>query len=557
MSVPSGLMEPERTRRPPFARFALERRGVLLIAGFIAGTLLLRLPTFFEPPWHSDEGIFQAVAYRVATGGQLYVDAWEAKPPLFLYIYVGLIELFGTGVLPLRFATALSAIGSELAVFAIARRFMPQRQALLAAVLLAFLLAVPFWEGNLAVADTFVLLPASVAVLCFLNVEREDEAKQDMRSALLAGLLFGAAFLIRPTSAVVPAALVLWRLTSARPWFVPGLAAGVGAAAVVLPVVLAFALFGSFAWFWDANVGFFFEYVPSGQELPFHERPVILAPALITVIALVWHRRRGERPRWSLPALWLTFTLSAALLTGRPYSHYMLQIMPPLALVTALVAPHIRVSWRPRLQQAPGLTIAVAIAVLWLAVVIPAFKGNLVAMRYAKAEDYYGNFAMWATGLKSTESYNDYFDRRVNLTNHLDETLEGLKAQGEKVYIWGEIPWLYPLAESQPATRYMTSFYVLLISYLDVELSDTLTAADPRFIVVLGDVWPGTRDDSGVLKWRYRNATRAVNALIARRYEQVAIVGRARVFQRTEERPLVSADAVWQGDSPTDKAQAP
>ena len=88
----------------------------------------MRLPSFFEPPWHTDEGIFQAVAQKVANGGELYTDAWESKPPLFLYIYVASIELFGAGVLPIRIAAALAAFVTEVATYGIARRYLDTRR---------------------------------------------------------------------------------------------------------------------------------------------------------------------------------------------------------------------------------------------------------------------------------------------------------------------------------------------------------------------------------------------------------------------------------------------
>src|SRR5690348_13878304 len=53
----------------------------LILLGFVVFTVFVRLPTFFEPPWHTDEGIFQAVAQKVANGGEIYADAWESKPP--------------------------------------------------------------------------------------------------------------------------------------------------------------------------------------------------------------------------------------------------------------------------------------------------------------------------------------------------------------------------------------------------------------------------------------------------------------------------------------------
>ncbi|HLF71849.1 MAG TPA: glycosyltransferase family 39 protein [Dehalococcoidia bacterium] len=606
----------------------------------------------------TDEGIFAAVAERVLHGGTLYADAWESKPPLFIYIYVGLIKLFGAGVLPLRIAAAVSAIGSELALYGVARTMMGRKAALWATAALALLIGVPFWEGNLALADTFTLLPSTLGVLCALRSASNNGARSPYEylrvsgSAsgsrlaplgrreystlllVLAGSMFGLAFLIRQTAAVVALGVVLWWLLSGREWLRPAVTMALGSALVVLPVVAGFAVFGSFHWFLNANIGFFFRYIPSGEQIPIYERPLIVLPALVTIGALFLHRRRGETPRWGLPALWLTLTLAAAMLTGRPYPHYFLNVFPPLALLIVMIAPRLRLSWRPersataalaiaasvalrrrqgaaeprsvqpasagsgaspdlqsqarwalpalwltltlatamltgrpyphyflivfpplallvvilasqaslawrpRRLDAPALAIAASIALLWVAVVAPEF-GNPYAFRYSKVENYYPNFAAWAAGAKSDDAYERYFDERVPMTEKLGATLKRLGAGNQEVYIWGETPWSYALSGSMPATAYTTSFYVLLIPDLDTELWNTLLAADPRFIVMLNDAWPRYHDDTGVMQTRYQRSVHALNSLIAMRYEQVAVVGRAHIFQRTADRPLV------------------
>ncbi len=514
-------------------------RTILLVAGFAIATLILRLPSFFEPPWHTDEGIFEAVAQRVATGGRLYADAWESKPPLFLYTYVGIIKVFGAGVLPLRIVSAFAALITELAVFSIGLRFMSRRAALIAASLLAVCLAVPFWEGNLALTETFAQVPTSLAVLCALK-GIDPDGRAGTRWLLSAGVFFGIAVLVRQTTGLVALGFVLWLMLSGRDWLGAAWKLALGAAAIVLPILAAFALFGSWHWFWDANVGFFFAYVPSGQQLPFQYRPLIVLPFFVTLIALFVYHRRGESPSWGLPMLWLTLTLAGALLTGRPYSHYFLQVFPPLVLLVMLIATNLSWQWRPRWSQLPALAVAVTLAMLWMGVVRPEFNGNVLALQLNQQQrGYYTNFAEYAVGSKSRNEYEDFFDKRVLLTRRLDQTLLRLGGRGAGVYVWGEYPWVYPLADTKPVTPYMTSFYTLLIPELDGRLESTLAAANPRFIVVLNDVWPQYPDDTGVLQRRYATSTRGINRLLAARYNEVASVGRARVFERTHVRPLV------------------
>ncbi len=310
---------------------------------------------------------------------------------------------------------------------------------------------------------------------------------------------------------------------------------------MLAPVLGAFSLSGDFAWFWDANIGFFFKYVPSGQQLSYAARPIIVLPFLVTVASLVLARRRGGMtPPWSLPALWLTLTLAGALLTGRPYPHYMLQTFPPLAMLAAMALPEIegasvRVSGRRLPRFGPAYLFVAALALEWFSVVTPMFSGNVFAMHYTRGPSYYTNFGGYVLGTRSERQYDNYFDGRVDLTLSLETALKGLDAQGKKVYIWGEYPWVYPLARVQPTTRYMTSFYVLLLPYLDVKLAGALNQERPAYIVVMSDAKPKMSPPSPIIDQRWANATRGLKAVLARDYQHVVTVGKAEVYRRSPE----------------------
>ncbi len=525
---------------------------MLVAVGATAAILLLRLPSFFEPPWNTDEGIFAAVAQRVAHGGSLYLDAWESKPPLFLYLYAGLFKVFGAGVFPLRLAATASAIGTQWSVYGLGRRYFEPRRALAASLIAGVLMGVPFWEGTLALTEIFTVLPTCLAVLIVMrwDVRPRSGWRSDLW-LLLAGGLFGVAFLIRQTSILAGGAVGLWLMLRGRAWVRAGAWLMVGLVAAVAPMLLAFALLGTFHWFWDANVTFFFKYIPSGQQLPFAYRPVILLPVAVGIGCLVWYRnKRGEAPDWSLPLLWFVLLLGGAMLTGRPYSHYMLQTFPPLALLAMFILPTVRLAWRPTRAVAPLLILAATIALEWGYVVVPMFSNNLFAMHFTHGPTYYENFFGYAVGLRSQARYDDYFDLRVKQTYMLEKTLRKLGAEGHKVYIWGEYPWVYPLADVQPSDRYMTSFYVLLLPYLDMRFESTLATEKPRYIVLMTDAKPKVANSSPVVGRRYRNATRALDELLASQYRRVAIVGNAHVFARLST-PLAGGEAAVSTGYPT------
>ena len=540
MSV-SGAPVPRAEQVLRFGPLVIARHEALVVLACTAAIFLLRVPSLFEPPWHSDEGIFAAVATRVVNGGQLYADAWESKPPLFLYLYAVIFKVFGVGVFQLHLAATVSAIGTQWALYVAGCRLIGRRQALAASLLAGVLLGVPFWEGTLALTEIFTVFPSALAVVCALKAfdvragqpRTELLTNRDATWLIVAGVLFGIAFLLRQTSAVVLVSVGLWVLVSHRQWFKSGLLLAAGFLVAVVPAIIAFWLAGTFRWFWDANIGFFFAYVPSGEQIPFHYRPLILTPVLVSLVCLAWFRHKAQTPAWILPALWLVFTLAGALLTGRPYSHYFLQVIPPLSLLAAMIVPRLSWSWRPRWQQAPALALALSVVALWLSVVRPEFYGNVLAMHYTKDPEYYANFAGLVTGIKDRERYNNYFDRRVALTLELEKTLKQMNVKDKKLYIWGEYPWVYALTDSQPATRYVTSFYVLLIPNLDTQLYQTLTDADPRFIVTVTDVWPTIRDESGVARRRLDISMRAMSLLVTKNYTPVASIGKAQIFSRT------------------------
>ncbi|HEX8965368.1 MAG TPA: hypothetical protein VF820_02960, partial [Patescibacteria group bacterium] len=52
---------------------------------------LLRLPSFFEPYWYGDEGIYEVIGFALRHGRMLYTGIWDNKPPL-LYIMYALVD---------------------------------------------------------------------------------------------------------------------------------------------------------------------------------------------------------------------------------------------------------------------------------------------------------------------------------------------------------------------------------------------------------------------------------------------------------------------------------
>ena len=500
---------------------------MLLAFGGCAAVLLLRVPSFFEPAWHTDEGTFAGVAEGIVRGRSLYAEAWESKPPLFLYLYAGIFKVFGVGVLQLRLAATVAALSTQFAMFLLAGQLIGWRRALIGSLLLGVMLAVPFWEGNLALSEIFSI-PLAAAGVLILVLSRRDRDEVTLRACFAAGVLFGLAALIRqPTALALPAvAIWLWLEGALRPRSLAVLAsASVGPLCVTM---LGFALFGSFHWFWDANVSYFFAYVPADNRLELKYWPLLILPLATTLVLLLWSRRRGEpTPAWGLAALWFGFAFVGALMNGKDYSHYLLQCFPPLTLLVAGVSlpsfqPGSASRWRP------AFALAAVIAVSWYVVVNGVYFDTL-GRHWTKGTRYYKHVFEYAIGRESKQDFNAYFDKRVNTSIALAQELDRLDAEGQSAYIWGEYPWVYALSHLKPVSRYVTSSYMLEDDEKFPELMGQLNRGPPEFIVLCSDARP--KPIGPETKARFERIDGAMAAFVQRRYERVAQVGNGAVYR--------------------------
>ncbi|HEX6714050.1 MAG TPA: hypothetical protein VF066_11710 [Thermoleophilaceae bacterium] len=129
--------------RVPILLFA----GGVLISGF---TILRGVEPF-------DEGLTLQAARRVAEGQVPYSDFLWAYGPGHVYLLGGLFKLFGTSLLWWRIIRVLVDAGVALLVFAIVRRRVPMRVALVAWLAVACAMAQPTGANPFAPALLFTL----------------------------------------------------------------------------------------------------------------------------------------------------------------------------------------------------------------------------------------------------------------------------------------------------------------------------------------------------------------------------------------------------------------
>ncbi|MBI5284032.1 MAG: glycosyltransferase family 39 protein [Chloroflexi bacterium] len=483
-------------RAPPYPASARPRTAALYVA-LAAGTFMLafalRYPSLYEPRWYGDEGIFAAIAQNMREGRTLYAQAWDNKPPLIFFTYAGIQSLFGTSVFALHLVTTAAVLGTQAAVMMIGALMYGGRRAIVAGALFAFAMGTPVIEGNLAMTETFMILPASLAVLVFVIAERRGDAP--LAYYVAAGLLIGIAAGYKQVAVFDGAAiaLMIW-LTHARP-----LRALVPMAAGFAAPQAAFAAFflanGAFGQYWYAVAGSLQLYSEAGSQGPF-VRVAGYLPALLALAWLALRRQSGEEITLrSFPVLWLGFALAGSTSSSFPFPHYLQQAAPACALV--IVANPFEME-RERLARA---LLGVA-AVLVVAAVFGQFALAFRERRQLNPVGYYRTFASYRWGTMSDLDYDDYFDGRTIAARDAVAFMRSDGA-GTSLYTWSELPWVYAAGGFTNPARYYTSFLGEILPDAKRDILRDLAADPPVYILVSDGAYAPFGELDNFMRGRY------------------------------------------------------
>ncbi|HEY0410449.1 MAG TPA: glycosyltransferase family 39 protein, partial [Candidatus Dormibacteraeota bacterium] len=320
--------------------------------------LLLRLPSFFEPHWYTDEAGYTTAARSLLHGSALYSEIWSNKPPLQTWTVALTVHLLGTSEAALHTLTLLAGALTVAAVAHAARRLTSPRRAMAAVLATAVLLGVPITGAQLVVPDSLLCAattwagalliprlagvtppaatrwwPVPVGVLAAVGIAYQQTAVAD-------AAVFGLMILLSPRAGRRELLLYCATVVALTGAWVAAYAAMAGAGR------LGFAL-----------IGFYGQY--SADALPtttpervLHGVLLALAPGLLTAGA--WLSRRSNRALWML-WLWAGATLLVPAAAHQPYAHLLTPSVPPLALA---LAAGLRRPSRPRLRSSAAARFA-------------------------------------------------------------------------------------------------------------------------------------------------------------------------------------------------------
>jgi len=408
--------------------FAVTRRtpNPLVLGALAAAPILLaHAPSFFHRLLDGDEAIYGSIAALMNGGAPLYAEGGvDNKPPGILWVYAATFRVFGTYQMTAVHVVALLVVAATcLLIFAAGRQLAGARAGVLAAVFYGVMTG----AGNprLLAANTEVLmmLPLTASLLLMLR-----------RQWLWSGVLLAAAGAFRQSAAVdillLPIAVVYFEPAPTRvraaALFVGGLAAGLLAGAGLL------ALTGSLSGFWRWTVGILTQYAssnwtPTGIWTRARDSlvPFVLDMAVLWVAAIAWAVRwRRLDSGHRIVVVWLVLSALGSLAGGHLSWHYFIQVMGPLALLSAFA---IDSAVRTPLRKQVAAIVAIGVAVP--AIAWAAYNVSADPLTYD-----------WSPPIAQHELVAAY------IRDHTKP--------GDRVFVWGNWPALYVESDRLMASRF-------------------------------------------------------------------------------------------------------
>ncbi|HTR55728.1 MAG TPA: glycosyltransferase family 39 protein [Kofleriaceae bacterium] len=388
-------------------------------AGFIAGlAFLLHLPSFLQPFMDLDESSYAGIACRLLDGGTVYRDAVENKFPAVFYVYKEVFAVFGRyNMLAIHVCVTVVAIATALLVAAIAKRYAGPVAARWAAIFYVVYSASYYPRMLAGNSEMFAVLPAALAVYCYLRGRDRHWAWM-----LAAGVAGAFALLCKQVAFATFLALCADRFFTGRRQPLHALRdlalLVVGCAAVVAAVVLELRALGVWddAVFWTWTYVFHY-YIPAGDSGTLANIATSLLPFLAACSPLVYLAVRGRSRSQSVVYWWLVGNLGAATVGGRMYGHYFLLFVPALCVLAGIGAEaHLR-RW-----------LVAAIAVVGAGTFVAGIVVNGATS------------SLWSPT-------PDYREAAHYVADHT--------WPDDRIFVWGWFPALYHAADRCPSTRFV------------------------------------------------------------------------------------------------------
>lgn len=415
-----------------------------LLVLFVVIFVLLRIPSLFEPYWHGDEGITLTVGQSIANGAVLYQDITDNKTPILYFVAALSDTLFIFKLITLIVSTG------ALLTFMQVRTLLLGKTEYVSIVLFVLLAGTPLIEANIANAEIYMLLPTTLSILFYLK-----------KQYVLAGVFGSLSFLLKPPGVMEMGALVVHAFFTNKKYWARIFKMAYGFFMPVVLIGLYFLLLGGFEPF--IQEAFINNIFYTGSWRLLMDPKLWMVVKLVTLgifLGFLYRSKKSYSSSELLIYLWLVFSLFGATLSNRPYPHYLIQIIPPVALLAGSIYL--------KKYHAPAATALLA-AVLFFCII--QFRLHPGAFHYS-----YQYYTQFTNPL--------FFDQKVLVTEKVADHVLRNTAEGEPIFVWSDNSLIYAKTERPPATKYVSAYHITGNESREKEVIKTLTNNPPRLLVI-------------------------------------------------------------------------
>jgi len=492
------------------------RRGFWL-TGPIALFTLLRIPSFLEPHWYTDEAGYVTTARSLLQGKVLYTQIWNNKPPIHLWTVALVIQLFGTSEAALHTITFVTGVLTLLAVAYLGSHLLSRRRTVVALLVVAVLLGTPLFDAELILPESLLIAPITWAGAILLTRAATPDRRRWPLWPLAVGVLAGVAIGYQQTALAETCAFgLILALVGRATWRrVVGYAAtalAVTAAWLIPAIVTAGA--GKVAY---ALVGYwipFTQYRYSGggaEHLLLH----LILPAGVLALLVVgaWLCRRDREPGWGL-WVWAGAALLVPAVARQPWAHYLIPSLVPTVLALS--------SLPLRSPMGAALPRRLAGGALVVGTLLAAAGASSAGMDWVNVLNenthnvffYYGGAASVLTRGQSLEAYQDQFDYRVPEDSAVSAWISAHGLDGSSAVVWSADSWLYDDNQLQLIlpTPPIYNDEALLGNYGPV--ARRVAELDPEVVVTEGSSRQSYPEINSVLTARYREVDQSGTEIV-------------------------------------------
>jgi hypothetical protein len=462
------------------------RRMRLAIISSAAVATVLSLPGLIIGP-SFDAAVFAEVGSRVSNGVLPYAGVWDHKAP-GLYLAGGLAQFVLPWLDPwlVMWTVTLAAVtAAGVLVAMILRRLGFVRGAVFGAMVAAGVPSAFVIGLGGGLTEPMTMLPLAGALL--ILVARADPGERSRSDVLLVGVLLGSALLFSLLAAPGALAISILALgkSRARNLMPCALLLVVGLVIPWVVVLGPIALLGGGASLVDALVtyGAAYRAINLGN-LPAYPHAqasgvvlgllVVAIPAVFGVVSSV--RQPSPQPLLAVGVVvWVAATVGIAIYLGRFETHYAAPLGIPLAVMATIgLADILRQSRRSLVVRITSIPMLAAVALISLAVMFVASQA--------------------LAGAVSAEAVR---------TELVAAYLREHSPAGSTLFVWGNAPQLYYLADRVPASRFIYLLPLTTPGYVTPRMveavRDELQASAPALIVDAGSLAPGEPGDPPLL----------------------------------------------------------